>query len=163
VPKVFLSYNTKDEWIAATVRTALDARGWTVFYAPWSLHPGAYWMPALAEEVDSCDAFVILATDSGLGSWQLLEYYAAMDRRAQHPEFSLIPALVGSIQPNAPFLRTLHWLRIASSETAGPQIVAALDRKSASDSGALWRFANPTAVFNPFARRMQILISAGRP
>jgi hypothetical protein len=121
-----------------------------VFFALWSLRPGAYWMPDLAAEVEGADAFVLLAANSGLGPWQLLEYYAAMDRHARLPEFLLIPAVVGKVNPDAPFLRTLGWLRIASAETAGPQIAAAIDRKALPDASLPWRFTNPYRGLNSF-------------
>jgi hypothetical protein len=99
--RLFVSYNSRDESLALAVKKELENGAWSVFFAPWSLRPGAYWMPELAAAIRECDAFLLLAADAGLGPWQLLEYYEAMDRRAKEPEFRLIPALVGDIQPDA--------------------------------------------------------------
>jgi hypothetical protein len=54
----------------------------------------------------------VFSDGTGIGPWQLLEYYVAMDRPALHSEFLLIPAVAGNISPNVPFLRMVHWLRI---------------------------------------------------
>ena len=56
----FLSYNSQDFELAQALaaelaRTEPDA---SIFFAPKSLRPGAYWMPALAKDIAEATAFV---------------------------------------------------------------------------------------------------------
>jgi TIR domain len=150
VRRLFLSYNSRDESLALAVKKELESSAWSVFFAPWSLRAGAYWMPELAAAIRECDAFVLLAANAGLGPWQVLEYYEAMDRHAKDAEFPLIPALIGGIQPDAPFLRSLHWLNIASDQTAGLQIAAALGNHASPEAASSWRYLNPYRGLHAF-------------
>jgi TIR domain len=66
----------------------------TIFFAPKSLRPGAYWMPALAKEIAEATAFVLLIGQNGLGPWQVIEYYEAYGRRAKQNDFPVILILL---------------------------------------------------------------------
>src|SRR6516225_4429206 len=143
----FLSYNSQDARIAEALESELrrkDPRA-TVFFASKTLRPGAYWMPALAEEIAQATGFVLIVGQNGLGPWQANEYYEAYDRRVKEHEFPVILILLeGQPAPGLPFLRQLHWIVTAdpASEKSVAQLLAA-----ASDGGTpsseLWRHNAP--------------------
>ena len=128
----FLSYNSQDFELAQALeaelaRTDPDA---SIFFAPKSLRPGAYWMPALANDIAAAAAFVLLVGEKGLGPWQTIEYYEAYGRRVKEPGFPLILLLLdraGVSAPGLPFLRQLHWIVTAEPASALGQ-AARLDR-----------------------------------
>jgi len=78
----FLSYNSQDfalvDALAGRVKALPDI---DVFFAPRSLRVGGFWLPALAQAIAEADAFVLVVGERGLGPWQLLEYYEALDTR----------------------------------------------------------------------------------
>jgi hypothetical protein len=66
----FLSYNSQDFQLAQALEAGLKRKDTeaTIFFAPKSLRPGAYWMPALAKEIAETTAFVPLASHRVLRS-----------------------------------------------------------------------------------------------
>ena len=143
----FLSYNSQDfelaqRFIAAVGNKDADA---TVFFAPKSLRPGAYWMPELAREIAEATAFVLLVGKNGLGPWQTIEYYEAFNRRAKEHDFPVILLLLdGEPAPGLPFLTQLHWIVTANPELE--QSVAKLIDAAAgrgATPGELWRHTAP--------------------
>jgi len=69
---------------AALRRKDADAR---FFFAPKSLRAGGFWLPELAQEIAEATAFILLVGEKGIGPWQAMEYYEALDRRVK---FSLL-------------------------------------------------------------------------
>ena len=145
----FLSYNSQDFELAQALeaelaRTDPDA---SIFFAHNSLRPGAYWMPALANDIAEATAFVLLVAEKGLGPWQATEYYEAYGRRVKEPGFPLILLLLdraGVSAPGLPFLRQLHW--IVTAEPASATSVAQLMDAAAGGGappGELWRHTAP--------------------
>jgi formylglycine-generating enzyme required for sulfatase activity len=143
----FLSYNSRDARLAEALENELRRKdpGAAIYFAPKSLRPGAYWMPALAEEIAQATGFVLLVGPNGLGPWQVSEYYEAYDRCVRDHDFPLVLILLdGQRAPGLPFLRKLHWIVTAdpASEKSVAQLLAA-----ASDGGArpgeLWRHTAP--------------------
>jgi hypothetical protein len=65
----FLSYNSQDARIAEALESELRRKdpGATIFLAPKTLRPGAYWMPALAEEIARATGLVFMVGANGLG------------------------------------------------------------------------------------------------
>jgi hypothetical protein len=143
----FLSYNSADAAAAEQIERALKAKdaGAEVFFAPKNLRAGGFWQPVLAQEIANATAFLLLVGQKGLGSWQVLEYYEALDKRVKSPEFPVVVVLLkGQPAPGLPFLRQLHWI-IASdpaSERTIAQIADAAAGASASP-GELWRYTSP--------------------
>jgi hypothetical protein len=93
----FLSYNSQDlalmQGLAATLRGKdPDAH---IYFAPNSVRAGGFWLPSLANEIAEATAFVLLVGEKGLGPWQVIEYYEALDRRVKehhkHPEAQDFP------------------------------------------------------------------------
>jgi hypothetical protein len=143
----FLSYNSHDLQAARAFEAALKRKdsGATVFFAPQSLRPGAYWMPALAEEIAKATAFLLLIGRDGLGPWQVTEYYEAYGRRVKKSDFPVILVLVdGQPAPGLPFLRQLHWIVTAdpASETSVAKVLDAASGGNASPT-ELWRNVSP--------------------
>jgi hypothetical protein len=103
----FLSYHSADATLAERLECA-DS-GSAVFFARKSLRAGAYWQPALAQEIAEADAFVLLIGEHGLGPWQSTEFYEAHDKRVKSPNFPVVLILLkGHAAPGLPFLRQLH-------------------------------------------------------
>src|SRR5579862_2854584 len=109
----FLSYNSKDVDLVGALQTVLlrkdaDAQ---VFFAPKNLRAGGYWLPQLAQEIDEATAFILFVGSKGIGPWQVLEYYEALDKRVKNPNFPVVLLLLeGQPAPGLPFLRQLHWI-----------------------------------------------------
>jgi formylglycine-generating enzyme required for sulfatase activity len=143
----FLSYNSQDAALAEALESELRRKdpGAAVYFAPKSLRPGAYWMPALVEEIAQATGFVLLIGPNGLGPWQTIEYYEAYDRRAKEPDFPLVLVLIeGQPAPGLPFLRQLHWIVTAdpASEKSVAQLLAAAS-EGGTPPGELWRHTAP--------------------
>lgn len=82
-----------------------------IFFAPKSLRVGGLWLPELAREIAEATAFVLLVGEKGIGPWQAMEYYEALDRRVKEHDFPVIFVLLdGQPAPGLPFLRQLHWV-----------------------------------------------------
>ena len=145
----FLSYNSQDFELAQALEAELARTdpGGSIFFAPKSLRPGAYWMPALANDIAEATAFVLMVGEKGLGPWQATEYYEAYGRRVKEPGFPLILLLLdraGVSAPGLPFLRQLHW--IVTAEPASATSVAQLMDAAAgggAPAGELWRHTAP--------------------
>jgi len=143
----FLSYHSQDFQLAQALEAELKRKDTdaTIFFAPKSLRPGAYWMPALANEIAEATAFVLLIGQNGLGPWQVIEYYEAYARRAKEDDFPIILVLLdGQPAPGLPFLRQLHWIVTANpaSEKSVAQVLEAVCGDGAA-LGELWRHTQP--------------------
>ncbi len=143
----FLSYNSKDVDLVGALQTVLlrkdaDAQ---VFFAPKNLRAGGYWLPQLAQEIDEATAFILFVGSKGIGPWQVLEYYEALDKRVKNPNFPVVLLLLeGQPAPGLPFLRQLHWI-VSADPTSEQTIVRLFDATAgeASRPGELWRHAAP--------------------
>lgn len=127
---------------AALKRSDREAK---VFFAPSSLRAGGFWLPELAKGIAEATAFVLLVGDKGLGPWQVIEYYEALDRRVKQQDFPVIFVLLdGQPAPGLPFLRQLHWVVTAdpASEQSVGQILDAA-AGGGSPPGELWRHTAP--------------------
>ena len=143
----FLSYNSQDLALMQAFEAALrrkDAEA-QIFFAPTSLRAGGYWLPELAKEIAEATAFVLLVGEKGLGPWQSLEYYEALDRRVKEPNFSVVFILLdGQPAPGLPFLRQLHW--IINADPASEKSLAQVIDAAAGGGGLprdLWRHTAP--------------------
>ena len=143
----FLSYTSQDLALTQALKAALQRKDSAaqIFFAPESLRAGGFWKPQLAKEIEESTAFILLVGEKGLGDWQVMEYYEALDRRAQEPDYPII--LILSAQrpaPGLPFARQLHWVLTedpASEATIGKLMEAASG--PSQRPGKLWFFTRP--------------------
>ena len=109
---------------AALMREDPEAK---IFFAPKSLRAGGLWLPDLAREIAEATAFVLLVGEKGIGPWQAMEYYEALDRRVKQDDFPVIFVLLdGQPAPGLPFLRQLHWV-ITTDPTAEKDLARVMD------------------------------------
>jgi WD40 repeat protein len=143
----FLSYNSQDAALANSFKAALQQKdpASRIFFAEESLRAGGYWLPELAQEIAEASVFILLVGEKGLGSWQVMEYYEALDRRVKDHAFPVILVLLdGQPAPGLPFLRQLHWIVTdapASEKSAGLVMDAAAG--GGAPPGELWRHTAP--------------------
>ena len=143
----FLSYNSQDLELMQGLEAALRRKDpdASIFLAPKNLRGGGLWLPELAKEITEATVFVLLVGPSGLGPWQVMEYYEALDRRVKQQDFPVILALLdGQSAPGLPFLRQLHWITTPdpASERSLAQLMDAAGGGGTTLS-ALWRYTAP--------------------
>src|SRR5260370_6434577 len=108
----FLSYNSQElalmqAFEAALRRKDADAR---FFFAPKNLRAGGFWLPELAQEIAEATAFILLVGEKGIGPWQAMEYYEALDRRVEERAFpGVLFLLVRQPTPGPRLLRPQHY------------------------------------------------------
>jgi hypothetical protein len=143
----FLSYNSQDHVLMEGLEAALRHKdaGAKIFFAPTSLQAGGFWLPELAKGIAEANAFLLLVGKNGLGPWQVIEYYEALDRRVKQHDFPVTLVLLdGAPAPGLPFLRQLHW--IVADTAASEQTVAQIMDAAAGGGappGELWRHTAP--------------------
>src|SRR5262245_55361607 len=144
----FLSYTSLDLALTQALKSAVQHRDADsrIFFAPEAMRAGGFWQQQLADEIAQSTAFVLLVGETGVGPWQVMEYYEALDRRAKEPNYPLILVLFGkrAAAPGLPFARQLHWLLTddpASDATVGRLIDAASGAATRPDE--LWRHTRP--------------------
>lgn len=143
----FLSYNSQDlmlmQGIEATLRR-MDPQA-HIFFASKTLRAGGYWLPELAKEIAASTAFVLVVGENGLGPWQNIEYYEALDRRVKEPDYPVLLVLQeGQPAPGLPFLRQLHWI-VAADPASNDTINKLLDATGGevARQRELWRNTAP--------------------
>jgi TIR domain len=102
----FLSYNARDLPTVQSLEAGLKRKdpGAQVFFAPKSQRAGGYWAPMIAEAIQESTIFVCLVGENGIGPWQVIEYYEALDRHVRSPEFPVVILLPeGRSAPGLPF------------------------------------------------------------
>ncbi len=143
----FLSYNSIDLPVVEQLESLLRGQipDTEIFFAPKTLRAGGYWLPKLAEAIAEAEAFILYVGENGLGPWQVIEYYEALDKRVKQPDFPIVLVLLdGRPAPGLPFLRQLHWIVTADPATA--DTIGRL-RDATTGGGArpgeLWRYTAP--------------------
>src|SRR5215813_2484900 len=143
----FLSYNSRDSVLTQSLEEALRRKDPTarIYFAPKSLRAGALWLPELARKIADATAFVLLVGEKGIGPWQAMEYYEALDRRVKQPDFPLVLVLLdGQAAPGLPFLRQMHW--VITTNPASEKSLAQIMDAAAGDGappGEIWRHTAP--------------------
>ena len=143
----FLSYASQDFALTQALKAALKRKDpdADIFFAPESMRAGGFWKKQLAEKIEESSAFILLVGEKGLGDWQVMEYYEALDRRAKEPSYPIILILSAKRPaPGLPFARQLHWVLTedpASEATIGKLLDAASG--PAQRPTELWRFTRP--------------------
>ena len=127
---------------SALQRKDADAR---FFFAPKSLRAGGFWLPELAQEIAEATAFILLVGERGIGPWQAMEYYEALDRRVKQLDFPVVLLLLeGQPAPGLPFLRQLHWV-ITPDATSQKSLTLVMEAAAGGGvpPGELWRHTAP--------------------
>ena len=127
---------------AALRRKDADAR---FFFAPKSLRVGGFWLPELAQGIAEATAFILLVGEKGIGPWQAMEYYEALDRRVKQVDFPVVLLLLeGQPAPGLPFLRQLHWV-ITPDATSEKSLTLVMEAAAGGGAppGELWRHTAP--------------------
>jgi formylglycine-generating enzyme required for sulfatase activity len=143
----FLSYTSQDFALTQALKSALQRKDpdAQIFFASESMRAGGFWKKQLAEEIEGSTVFILLVGERGLGDWQVMEYYEALDRRAKEPNYPIILILSAARPaPGLPFARQLHWVLTedpASEATVGKLIDAASGPTERPTE--LWRFTRP--------------------
>jgi formylglycine-generating enzyme required for sulfatase activity len=143
----FLSYNSQDLALMEALESALRRKNpeAKVFFAPKSLRVGGFWLPELAREIAEATAFILLVGEKGIGPWQAMEYYEALDRRVKQHDFPVVLLLLdGQPAPGLPFLRQLHWV-ITADPTSEKSLAQVMDAAGGGGAppGELWRHTAP--------------------
>jgi formylglycine-generating enzyme required for sulfatase activity len=143
----FLSYASQDFALTQALKIGLQALepDAQIFFAPESMRAGGFWLPQLAEEIANSTAFALVVGETGIGPWQVMEYFEALDRRVKEPDYPVILILSAKRPaPGLPFARQLHWVLTedpTSNATIGQLIAAASG--PATQPGELWRHTRP--------------------
>jgi conflict system STAND superfamily ATPase len=108
------------------------------------------WLPELARAIEEATAFVLLIGEKGIGPWQVIEHYEALDRRVKENDFPVVLVLLeGQPAPGLPFLRQLDW--VITADPASEKSLAQL-MDAAAGGGALprelWRHTAPYRGLN---------------
>jgi formylglycine-generating enzyme required for sulfatase activity/cellulose biosynthesis protein BcsQ len=143
----FLSYNSSDQLLAERLKAAIERKNPAsrVVIAPTHFRAGTFWLPQFAQELSEATGFILLVGEHGVGDWQVLEYYEALDKRGKSRDFPLLVILLeGQTAPSLPFLRLLPWI-VTADPASEKSIVQLID--AASGGGAppneLWRYTAP--------------------
>ena len=143
----FLSYTSHDFALAQAVKSAVQRKDSDayIFFAPENMRAGGFWKEQLALELAESTAFILLVGEKGLGRWQVVEYYEALDRCEKKSDYPIILILSAKrAAPGLPFARQLHWVFTedpASEATIGKLMDAA--SSPAKRPSELWRFTRP--------------------
>src|SRR6202034_1024288 len=87
----------------------------------------------------------LLVGEKGLGPWQVMEYYEALDRRVKQHDFPVVLLLLdGQPAPGLPFLRQWHWI-VAADPAAEQSVAQVMDAAAGGGAlpGELWRDTAP--------------------
>src|ERR1700730_13212665 len=143
----FLSYNSQDLGLMQSLEEALrrkDPDAW-IFFAPKNLRAGGLWLPELARAIAEATVFVLLVGEKGIGPWQIMEYYEALDRRVKQHDFPVVLVLLdGQPAPGLPLLRQLHWI-ITSGPASEKSLALVMEAAAGGGAppGELWRHTAP--------------------
>ena len=110
---VFICYSSFNKHWVETLARNLKSCGLSVFLDFWELVPGENWVPTLHRAIEQARAGILVATAEALDSgWVRHEYERLLDRRANDPNFRLIPVTVGEAA-NFPFVENIQWVDFA--------------------------------------------------
>lgn len=126
MPTVFLSHASPDAPAAKAVAMYLRNAGLDVWLELDKLAPGSTWIPALQAALEASTHFVVLVGPSGVQRWVEREVRYALVRNTEHPEYAIIPLLLGSNTSEKAlplFLRQQQALRINDWRQPDPQVI----------------------------------------
>jgi hypothetical protein len=100
--QIFMCHAHQDGEFAHRLAGGLAAKGWKVWIAPESIHPGEKWVDAIERGLEECGIFIVALTPAAVGSiWVTSETNAAI--AAEHQR--LVRFIPVEVQPcNVPML-----------------------------------------------------------
>ncbi len=130
MPKVFLSYNRKDEAFVAEFYRRLKRDGVECFFDKESIGWGENWVRALEQGIDECEIFVpVLSPEFCDSEWITIERTSAMIEDPSGVRRRVRPLLLREC-PNRPrFLKPIQHIDVSTTELFEqnyPKICAAL-------------------------------------
>ena len=144
--RIFLSFNSKEIALAEAIQAGLAKLepAAAIFFSPVSLGSG-FWLPKLAEEIAAADAFLLLIGPQGIGPWQEVEYFTALDRHVSDKTFALVPVMAAGAQaPGLSFLRSLNWVDAPVADDATlRRVLGVLKGEAQTRATPLWKLVNP--------------------
>ncbi len=110
---VFLSHNSADKPLVEDVARKLRDAGVRSFLDKWHLKPGKAWQEELEEALEASASCAVCYGPAGISAWHNEELRIALEHRAAHPDFPVIPVILpGASKPDElpAFLRRLTWV-----------------------------------------------------
>jgi formylglycine-generating enzyme required for sulfatase activity len=126
MPLVFLSHASPDAAAAQAVAQYLQNAGLDVWLEVNGLTIGPAWIPSLEAALEASTHFVVLVGPSGVQRWVEREVRYALVRNTEHPEYAILPLLLGpgtSEKALPLFLRQHQALRLADWRQPSPAII----------------------------------------
>jgi hypothetical protein len=115
---VFISYAADTKPLAEQLTQALQTQGFHAWADFKDLRPGQVWQDEIERALEDARSFLILVSPtSRAGSWQEVEWRAALAKVWTDSDKRLIPVLVGGTEP-PPFLR--NWVSLIVDPAAEP-------------------------------------------
>jgi WD40 repeat protein len=147
--RIFLSYHSKDRPLAQALRAGLLKLepSANVFFDQVSLESG-FWIPRIFQRIAEADCFLFLIGRNGIGPWQEVEYWTALQRHIEEPgKLPLVPVIAeNSEAPGLAGLRGLNWVvaPVVTDDGTLHQILTALKGDAIeTTSSPLWKLVNP--------------------
>ena len=131
--RVFISYASHDEAVAARICSALEAAGFWCWIAPRDVRPGEPYAAAIVEAINACRMVVLVLTKSAIESPHVLREV----ERASSKKRSILSIRLdaANLPPELEyFLSANHWLE-ASSGTIESVLPALIESVRGRDTG----------------------------
>jgi CheY-like chemotaxis protein len=127
IPRVFISYSSKDRPFAEKLAAKLLDHGWQVWYDQWEIKVGDSIIERIEQGITSSSYLIILLSEASVTSkWVQEEIHAAFVRQLEGKESKVLPALIEDCNI-PPFLRSKKYADFRSSFDEGiQQIVMAI-------------------------------------
>jgi len=148
----FLSHSSKDEKLASELCASLEARGFPCWIAPRDIGPGQSYAAGILQGLADSQALVLLASESALGSVQVLSEVEQAHKRVKPIYTVLIPP--AKVRGEMDFyISRLHWMDRAgrSAEELAAKLAAVLGRERDWDEVASPPTLRRTMRYRPVA------------
>ena len=148
----FLSHSSEDGKLASELCASLEARGFPCWIAPRDIAPGQPYPVGILQGVSDSQSLVLLASESGLGSVQVLSEVEQAHKRAKPIYTVLIPP--AKVRGEMDFyLSRLHWMDRGgrSAEQLAAKLADVLGRERDWDEVASPPTLRRTMEYRPVA------------
>ena len=146
VPKLFMSFNSRDRDRVRAVQRFLAERGVATFFDEQNLRAGLNWPQALEQALKDSTAVAVFV-GSQIGNWQWPEIGFALDRQANDRQFPVIPVLLDGADTGRSFLFLNMWIDLRGERVSDIEVLNRLVDAAAGSAAA---------AFEEFIRVKQI-------